>query len=176
MSCLVVISGREKGRTYQVPLERDTVIGIYLSACAEVLEAEIVPGVWSEEEENLATVIDRRFATPAWLEPRKAMERPGVKIHEDVHVVESVTKAPGGLIRLTVRLRKGIVDGLTISGDFTMVPKTAVTEMEKALTGANLDGGDIRPRIEALYDRLRIESPGLDPSHWEAAFAALPAV
>ena len=44
--------------------ERDTVIGIYLSACAEVLGAEIVPGAWSEEEENLATVIDRRFVTP----------------------------------------------------------------------------------------------------------------
>ena len=156
--------------------ERDRVIDLYLAACAEALGAEIIPGSWSEAEENRARLIDERFLTPEWLEPLKATERPGIKIHEDVHVVESVYKAPGGLIRLTARLRREELDGLTISGDFTMFPRTAVPELEKALIGLNRNCSDVRRRIEAVYGRLKVESPGLNPSHWEAAFAGIPVV
>jgi lipoate-protein ligase A len=155
--------------------DRNRVAGRYLEACAEVLGAEIVPGAWSAEEEARAGVIDRRFVTPAWLEPRKAMARTGVKIHEDVRVVESVYKAPGGLIRMTARLRGGLIDDVTISGDFTITPGTAVADVEKALIGSRPGGTDIRRKIEDAYSRLAISSPGLSPEHWEAASAALPA-
>jgi len=60
--------------------DRERVIGTHLSACADVLGAEIVHGAWSEEEEeeeeeNRVAMIDRKFVTPAWLEPRKAHEK-----------------------------------------------------------------------------------------------------
>jgi len=156
--------------------ERRPVVNLYLAACADVLGAEIVPGTWTEAEETRARLLDERFLAPEWLEPRKVMERPGVKIHEDVRVVETVFKAPGGLIRLTARFRRDEVDGLSISGDFTIFPRTAIPELEQSLVGLNRGCPDVRQRIEAVYDRSKIESPGLNPSHWEAAFAGLQGV
>jgi hypothetical protein len=40
-------------------------------------------------------------------------------------VIGAAHKTPGGLIRVTARVRDGRIDGVTLSGDFTMLPKFA---------------------------------------------------
>ncbi|MCX6560237.1 MAG: lipoate--protein ligase family protein [Candidatus Aminicenantes bacterium] len=153
--------------------DRGTMVEAYLRSCAGALGREIVPGSWTEAEEQRARILDKTFLTTEWLEPRRVPRRPGIKIHEDVQVVESVFKAPGGLIRLTATVLRGEIVDLSISGDFTLLPRAAVAELETVLLGPNRNAADIRQAVKAVYDRLRIQSPGVRPEHWEAALAGL---
>jgi lipoate-protein ligase A len=85
----------------------------------------------------------------------------GVKIHEDVRVIEVAYKAAGGLIRVTARVREQRIDDLTLSGDFTMLPKFALGALELALRGAALDADAIKARIVEVYRGVGIQSPGV---------------
>lgn len=152
--------------------ERSRVKDLYLRRCAEVLEAELVPGSWTVEEESRAVELDRFFCTSEWLERKGSFRRPGVRIHEDVRVCESALKTPGGLIRFTVRLHGERVDDLTISGDFTIYPRAAVADIEKALIGGPADSQAVLKVVEEEYRAEGIQSPGLIPEDWARAFAA----
>jgi lipoate-protein ligase A len=95
-----------------------------------------------------------------------------VKIHEDVHVVEGAFKAPGGLIRATVRLREGRVDGLELAGDFTVFPASAVGDLAAAAYGAELARAALIARFAAVYRDLPIQAPGVTPEHLADAVLA----
>jgi lipoate---protein ligase len=149
--------------------DRRAIEDLYVSACAEALGAKVEAGVWTDAEEAEARAWDTRFQMPEWLASRGVPKPAGIKIHEDVKVVESDFKAPGGLIRLTARLRHGRLDDLSISGDFTIAPATAVAAIEDALRGLPPDGRDITDHLERLYRESGIRSPGLAPEHWAEA-------
>jgi lipoate-protein ligase A len=153
------------------PPDRPAVEALYLAQCARVLNADIISGEWTAEEEALARELDRRFKSRDWLYQKGAMKQPGVKIHEDVKVHESSLKAPGGLIRLTLRLRDGRIDDLSISGDFTIFPRTTVTDIEGALRGTTAEPQAVLEVIREKYSDNRIQSPGLGPDDWAAAFS-----
>ena len=89
------------------------------------------------------------------------MRQSGVKIHEDVRVLEVAHKAPGGLIRVTARVREGRIDDVTLSGDFTMLPKFAPGALELALRGTALDAEALKTRVEEAYRMVGIQSPGV---------------
>jgi lipoate-protein ligase A len=95
----------------------------------------------------------------------------GIKIHEDVHVRESVHKTPGGLVRVTARPREGRLDDITISGDFTVNPREAVTAIEQALRGSSADRQAVLAVVEDTYRALSVQSPGLAPEDWAEAVA-----
>lgn len=151
--------------------DRRAVKDLYVGHCAAVLDAEIVPGEWTGEEEARARECDELFLTREWLDQKGPARRPGVKIHEDVQVVESALKTAGGLVRITARLRSGRIDDVAISGDFTIVPRTAVAAIEEALRGAPADRDAARAMIEDRYRALSVESPGIGPADWAEAVA-----
>lgn len=153
------------------PPDRTAVEALYLAQCARLLDADIVPGEWTAEEETLARELDRRFESRDWIYQEGAARRPGVKIHEDVEVRESSLKTPGGLIRLTLRLRGGQIDDVSISGDFTIFPQTAVIEIEDAMRGAAAEPQVVLEAIRKKYLESRIQSPGIGPEDWAAAFS-----
>jgi len=153
------------------PPDRAAVEALYLAQCARVLEADIVPGLWTAEEEALAQELDGRFESRDWLYQKGAARQPGVKIREDVQVHESSLKAWGGLIRLTLRLRDGRIDDVSISGDFTIFPQTAVTEIEEALRGTTAEPQAVLEVIREKSRESRIQSPGIGPDDWAAAFS-----
>jgi lipoate-protein ligase A len=126
--------------------DRREVQDLYLGHCAAVLDAEIVPGEWTSGEEALARECDDLFLTREWL-----------------------LKTAGGLVRITARLRSGRIDDLSISGDFTVVPRTAVGAIEKALRGAPAGRDAALAVIEDRYRALSIESPGIGPADWAEA-------
>jgi lipoate---protein ligase len=149
--------------------DRQKVKDLYVKFGAEILGAEIVPGEWTEDEEAQAREWDERFQSRDWLFQRGAPRKSGIKIHEDVQIVESTLKAPGGLIRMIVRLRSGRIDDLSISGDFTIFPGTAVGSIEQALRGVLPDGRPLLNVLEERYRTLAIQSPGIEPGHWAEA-------
>jgi lipoate-protein ligase A len=150
--------------------ERSRVIELYARRCAEVLGAELVPGALTAEEEDKAAELDRFFLSSEWLEQKGSFHRPGVRIQEDVQVHESALKAPGGLIRATVRVRLGRIDDITVSGDFTIYPRTMVAEIEEALREVPAEPAAVLAVVEEKYRAGQVQSPGLTPEDWFQAF------
>jgi lipoate-protein ligase A len=107
-----------------------------------------------------------------WLYAKGGLRPTGVKIHEDVRVFEGATKAHGGLIRATVRLREGQIDGLGLSGDFTLFPAAATGTLEAAANGAEMTRDALAERFAATYHDLDIQSPGITPEQRAGAVLA----
>jgi len=141
--------------------DRQRVKELYMRRCEEALGVEIYEGTWTEAEEAMAAEIDERFLSPEWLYQTGGLRQVGVKIHEDVRVVEAALKAPGGLIRVTVRLRQGHIDDLSFSGDFTLLPSFALGSLEQAVRGLRASGDALSARLHSAYQLLNIQSPGV---------------
>jgi lipoate---protein ligase len=153
--------------------DRSEVVELYRRELAAVLGAELVPGEWTAEEEARALELDRTLGAEGWLAERGAARPAGVKIHEDVRIHESAHKAPGGLVRVTVRLRDGRIDDIAFSGDFTIEPREGVAAVERALRGVPAEREAVLDAVEDAYRALSIQSPGLTPQDWaEAVMAA----
>jgi lipoate-protein ligase A len=149
--------------------DRKLVKQLYVQKSAAALGAEIVPGAWTAEEEAAAVELDARFTSDEWLYQKGGLRQAGVKIHEDVRVVEGAFKAPGGLIRVTGRLRAGRIDDLTFSGDFTLLPASAVGALEQAVRGLDVRREALAARLQEVYQALGIRSPGVTPDHFAEA-------
>ena len=78
---------------------------------------------------------------------------------------EGSVKAPGGLIRATVRVRDGRIDALALSGDFTVLPASGVAGLEDALHGVPVAREPLLASVDDCYRTLAIRSPGLTPEH-----------
>lgn len=153
--------------------DRDMVRDLYLAQAATALGRELVPGMPTAAELALAAELDERFVSEEWLYQKGNLRQAGVKIHEDVHVAEGAFKAPGGLIRATVRVRGGQVDDLELAGDFTMFPAAAVGDLQRLVCGVALRREAVTERFISAYRNLAIQSPGVTPEHLtEAVLAA----
>ena len=153
--------------------DRDAVVKIYLKRVAAALGRKIVVGAPTAKELALAEELDRQAVTDEWLYQKGGLRQPGVKIHEDVRVLEAAHKAPGGLIRVTARVREGRIDDITLSGDFTMLPKFAPGALELALRGTALDAGAVKARVADVYRSVGIQSPGVTPDDLTTAVLLL---
>jgi lipoate-protein ligase A len=152
--------------------DRERVKEIYLQECSRALGAHIRPGKWSTQEEKVAAELDGKFASSEWLSQKTGRLQTGVKIHEDVTVHQSDFKTPGGLVRVIARLRAGRIDEIAISGDFTLLPARALNAIETELRGITPTPEALRNRLEDVYRKNGIRSPGLSPAHLAEAISA----
>ncbi|MGE5074146.1 MAG: hypothetical protein ACM3MF_12015, partial [Anaerolineae bacterium] len=136
---------------------------------SEALGMEIYEGEWTAEEEAMAQEIDARFTSDEWLFQKGRLQQQGVKIHEDVHVVESAFKAQGGLIRVIARLCDGRIDDVALSGDFTVLPSFALGALEQSVRGMKATPETLGTRLQEAYELMRIQSPGVTPSDFAKA-------
>lgn len=149
--------------------DRVTVKDLYLKKVAEALGAELYDGEWTPEEEAMAQEIDARFISDEWLYQKGQLHQPGVKIHQDVHIVETAFKSQGGLIRIIARLSEGRIDDVAFSGDFTLLPVFALGALEQSLRGVAATPDTLKSKIEEAYYRLSIQSPGVTPADFTTA-------
>jgi len=152
---------------------RERVVGLYVDACRRALGRPVVAGALTEAEERMAEALDVRFASREWLDSVGGLRRRGVKIHEDVQVVESTHKAPGGLVRATAQLRDGRLAHVALSGDFTLQPGSVLGVLEDALRGMAGERESVLERVRRLYEDLRPQSPGVTPEDWTEAVMGL---
>jgi lipoate-protein ligase A len=141
--------------------DRDAVIAIYLEQVQAVLGRRIVRGEPTAKELALAEELDEQFVTDEWLYQKGGLRQVGIRIHQDVRVLEAASKTPGGLVRVTARVRDGRIEHVTLSGDFTLLPKFALGALELALRGTALEASAVQSRIEDVYRSMAIQSPGL---------------
>ena len=117
----------------------------------------------------MAQEIDARFTSDEWLYQKGRLQQQGVKIHEDVRIVEAAFKAQGGLIRVIARLCEGRIDDVALSGDFTVLPSFALAALEQSIRGMRTTPETLGARIQEAYDRMSIQSPGVTPSDFATA-------
>jgi lipoate-protein ligase A len=149
--------------------DRAQVKDLYMKNVAEALGAEVYEGEWTPEEEAWAQEIDARFTSDEWLYQKGRLQQQGVKINQDVYIVESAFKAQGGLIRVIARLREGRIDDVAISGDFTLLPSFALGALEQSLRGTRATPETLESKIKEAYYRLNIQSPGVTPADFTTA-------
>ena len=165
--------------TYMTTLEeqlgrapaRERVKELYIRNCSEAFGAQICPGEWSAREETMAVELGKRFASEEWLFQKTGRLQTGIKIHEDVTVHQSDFKAPGGLVRIIVRLNAGRIDEIAISGDFTMLPARGLDILEADLRGLSPAPEILQNHLREAYRKNRIRSPGLTPAHLAEAIS-----
>jgi lipoate-protein ligase A len=149
--------------------DRAQVKDLYMQKVSEALGVEVYEGEWTAEEEAMAADLDARFVSEEWLYQKGRLRQPGVKIHEDVHIVEAAFKAQGGLIRVIARLHQGRIDDVSISGDFTLMPSFALGALEQSVRGMRATPETLGTRLQEAYDRLSIQSPGVTPQDFTTA-------
>jgi len=154
--------------------ERERVKEIYLQQVSELLGADIMDGRMNEAELTEAERLDQLFQSPDWIFQKGPLRPPAVKIHEDVHVQEIDYQAPGGLIRLTARIRmvakSPVLDSIWISGDFTALPKEGIEIMENALSGVRLEEKNVTEAVSRALMENGLTCPGIGLEHWVEAF------
>ena len=149
------------------------VTNLYITQCAVALGRAIHPGTLSDHELAVSADLDERFASDEWLYQKSGLHQAGVKIHQDVRVAEVAYKAPGGLIRVTARVRLGRIDDISFSGDFTIVPVSSIGALEQALCNMPLDVASCEWVIRDVYETLDVQAPGLTPTDFARAIALL---
>lgn len=150
----------------------DRVKAVYLEKACGALGAEIVPGALTDREGSLVREWDERFLAQEWLYQRGGQHQPGVKIRDGLRVVEAVRKAPGGLVRVTARLRDECIDDLSFSGDFTLLPASGVGSLEESVRGLTVQDETVLGRFRDVYRVVGIQSPGVTPEDFAATLLA----
>jgi lipoate-protein ligase A len=142
---------------------RDEVKAILVRKFAETLEVDLQPGALAADERRTVQKLNRRFSSSRWLRQKGGLARRGVTIKAGVHVAEAEYKAPGGLIRVTARLRDGAIDDVSLSGDFTFHPAPLLGQLEVDLRGIRLDHGALASAVAEFYSSRDVQSPGVEP-------------
>lgn len=144
---------------------------VYLEKCAETLGKNIVPGGFTDEELELMEAMDKKFVTNEWLSQYQT-EKNGsrrVKIHAGVWLYETAYETEGGLIRLALRTKNGLIDHISINGDLAFQPVSRLRGLENVLRNVELSQAPLEEVVEAFYAMHEIESPGIAVRDWVAA-------
>ena len=80
-----------------------------------------------------------------------------LKIREGVYVRNAVKKVKGGLLKAEIYVKENRVEDIRIYGDFTLIPKDAIKELEEELKGMNLD--EVKFKVEDFLKK--VDMPGV---------------
>lgn len=106
--------------------------------------------------------LEKWFTSDEFLFKKTPRVPKGVKIREGIEILYTMYKAKGGLIRTAQEIDKKRIADITISGDFTMFPREALSGLEKELKDVERKDQLIKPKIEKFYEEKGVESPGVE--------------
>ncbi len=142
---------------------RDQVKAALVANLQKSLGVQLDPGALTAEEHKAIHRLNRRFTSSRWLHQKGGLARRGITIKGGVTVAEAEFKAPGGLIRVTARLKDGDIDDVSISGDFTFHPAPLLGQLEIALRGQRLNEASLTAAIDEFYSDAGVQAPGVSP-------------
>ncbi len=124
---------------------------------------ELYPSLPTDEETAAIEEFDRLIASSEWLHKIKLRDQDhkAVKISANIQVLSAAHKAPGGMIRATIRVMDNKVESILLSGDFPVSPKTGLQELASKFIGAELDADELVRRFQKEIDTGRIELVGV---------------
>lgn len=135
-----------------------------LTGLQQTLGYEFSPGELTSYELKMLADFLPYFESEDWI-----YGKPG-------HVINTVDcttsyKAPGGLIRIQMRLDEGIrvIKYLIISGDFFAYPARVINDLETILKNTPIDRNRITDTIKNFFQNNRAEIPGVTPEDFAEA-------
>ncbi|MFQ6053936.1 MAG: lipoate--protein ligase, partial [Candidatus Bathyarchaeia archaeon] len=143
----------------------------------EELGIWLEPGAVTPEEEGYLEELLQERRREEWIFGKdlgyrrllSAERSQGTKVRGGVSVREAVHKADK-MIRVTVVIMDGRIDGISISGDFFTQPYIgAVSKLEEALIGAPLEEEDLRRRIGEAFKKIGLKTFGAASDDFVAA-------
>jgi lipoate-protein ligase A len=151
--------------------DRDEVKKDLIRLYKETLDIDLKKGTLTQWEKNRMNELKTKYLSDDWLHWRstKKIDARTVRISATTTIGTANYKAPGGLVRVTQTVDDGKISDIVFSGDFFMLPMEAISEIEKKLVGANVEGTEILQRIEQSYSDMHVDAPGLTPQDLEAA-------
>lgn len=131
-----------------------------LGGLREMLTYEFSPGELTWPERQLLTRYLPEFQSEAWIFGQAG---------NLVNTLDSVAsyKAPGGLIRVQMRLDETIrtIKYVIISGDFFAYPARVINDLETALKNTPIDKARIAGTIDRVLSASQAEIPGVLTEH-----------
>ena len=160
---------RELGK----PPSAEVVKQTYITVFQELLNIELVRQEPTEEEWRIYhEEVEPKHTSSEWLymEAPPAIRREGraVKIAGDVKVVEADHKARK-LIRVRAEVKGEEILSIQIRGDFFVIPKEAIADLEKMMSGAKLDEEAVSETVKRFYMETGAQTPGLGHQDYTAA-------
>lgn len=149
---------------HNVPLEK--IKSLLIKNYEETLNIKLRPGTLTSDEEEIMRDLRKKYESQEWLNlsyTRHPDLVRRVKISGASSVSESAYKAPGGLIRVTMRIDENHIKEIMFSGDFWIYPQDKLADLEKNLTGVPTDIEKITKIIRSFYEKEGIETPGVTP-------------
>lgn len=140
-----------------------------LTGLRQTLAYEFVPGELTARETALLAEYLPQFESPEWIYGQAGA------VLSTVDCTASC-KAPGGLIRVQMRLDEGVrsIKYLFISGDFFAYPARVINDLETALKNTPVDSRRIAGIIREFFRSHQAEIPGVAPEHFiEAVLLAV---
>lgn len=136
---------------------------LLIANIGKALGQEMQYSTLTEHERVAMTQWRETLTSEEWLYQPGGLQRRGVKIAEGLHIREAAHKAPGGLIRATIRTREQTLDAVTLSGDFFMYPQESLSALEQSLTETPLREQALRERATLFWQDHQIQAPGVTP-------------
>ncbi|MDI7274782.1 MAG: biotin/lipoate A/B protein ligase family protein [Anaerolineae bacterium] len=122
----------------------------------------LTPRPLPTEVRQAAPQLAAELNSEAWLLRRgKRSHGRRVRIAAGREIVQSVHKAPGGLIRATAEIADGHLVAVDLSGDFFFYPPSRLEALSRHLAGTPCR--DVQATIAAFYAANGIDSPGVTP-------------
>jgi lipoate-protein ligase A len=156
---------RETGRL--VP--REEVVAALKDRFADVL-GPLQEAPLDDELRAKMRELEARFRSDEFLfrKIRKPAARE-TRVREGVRFVDGVHKAPGGLLSCYTEIVEDVIGDVSITGDFTMVPRAGLEELEGVIVGAPYERRPVGEAIEDFYGRNKVDTPGVEAQHYLAA-------
>ena len=130
---------RELGAKPEVAPVAEALMGAF----EEAFDLDLVPSALTPAELEAVGDWDGILTDPEWLH-QVGLKQTGtrtVKISENVRVLHAESKAPGGMMRLTVTALNGHIAEMLLSGDFPVSPQGALCDFTRAFEGVSLGRG-----------------------------------
>jgi len=155
------------------PPSAEEVKQTYSAVFQELLDIELVRQEPTEEDWRIFHEgVEPMHTSRKWLymAPSPISQREGraVKIAGDVRVVEADHKARK-LIRVRAELKGNEILSIQIRGDFFVIPKEAIADLEQKLSGVLLDKGAVSKTVKRFYKDTGAQTPGLGHQDYTAA-------
>jgi len=154
----------------KVPPSKERVKEIFLEEVGSYFNAELEFKDKLELHEIKKLIeIRKKMTGKTWLLKKGKFLDRKIKITSDVSIYEGSYKSKGGLIRITLSKQNERVMDIDISGDFTMIPSDSLDLIQDEIKSSKMDFNLIQLKLEKIYKKYNIQSPGLSPLEFVTA-------